>query len=279
MASTIEGSIRHSYIERENVFSVDDSSDTLGQKNTNEEDINRSKIAQRDLGSLSLISSLTLVRYGQWHSEPACLLGFRFQFQARHAHLLRFNEAEIFIEFKARPPGSAQDDPVIVDYGPKKLESTGTDESRTRHLSATFSAKATFGPIEIGPELSTGSDTEYVRHFAAMVETDDWGDRKHRRPNCVKAWLKEDQKQEAGLPLELRVAIIVAHSGPMQATVDVRAGHLFHLLAWPWTGDDPILLQPGISHGEFAGSCPSSEFSGLTQDNWRRLVTPNLEFQ
>ena len=279
MASLAEAHIRHSYAEREKVFSVDDSSDTLGQRNTDEEDVNRSKIAQRDLGDLSVVSSLTLVKYGQWQKKAACLLAFRYQFQARHTHLLRFSEAEIVIEFKSRPPASPQEDPVIVDYGPKKLESTGTDENRKRHLSATFSAKASFGPIEIGPDFSVGRDSEYVRHSAAIVETDDWGDRKHRRPNCVKCWLKEDQKGEAGLPLELRVAVIVAHDGPMQATVDVRAGHLFHLLAWPWTGDDPVLLQPGISHGEFASFTSSLEFSDLTQDDWRRLVTPDLQFQ
>lgn len=264
-----------SFQEREQHFVIDESQEELGQRNESDEDHNRVKILQRDLGGLSIIGSLTRVQYGSWKNEPACLVSMRFQFQKGNAELFRFKKIDMLLQFSARPEGQPSADPVVLDYGPKHLQAPETLEDRTWHYLVTLSAQANVGPMQMGPEAEVGTEGKFTRHYAASVEADDWGNRAHRRPNCVKLWLSEDKKQKKGVPLELHLAIIVTCPGPMQATVRVHADNLFHLLAWPWSADDPILLEPGVEHGEkIRGG--DFDFSDLTSEEWRQMVTPDL---
>jgi hypothetical protein len=276
-ASMAHEEIKQTYQEKEQHFGSDESQEELGQKNQDETDFNRLKILQRDLGCLSIISSLTRVQYGTWAEEPASLVSMRFQFQKGAAELFRFEKVNITVEFTSRPQGDPGADPVVVDYGPKKLQSIGTLEDRTWHYLATLSAKANVGPVEVGPEAETGAEGRYTRHYAAVVESDDWGNRKHPQPNCIKYWLSEDKRQKFGVPLELHIAAVVTHSGPFQATVNVHADNIFHILAWPWTQDDPVLFEPGVPHGDQIRHISRFDFSTLTVDEWRQIVTPDLE--
>lgn len=127
-------------------FIIDESSQELGQRNEHDQDFNRLKITQRDLGSMSVIGSLTKVEYGKWADKDACLISFRFQFQKGNASMFRFEKADIVIEFQARPPGHPDDDPAILRYGPKKLQSTGTTEAHGWHYTASLSANVGVGP-------------------------------------------------------------------------------------------------------------------------------------
>ena len=265
-----------SFQERTRKFIVDESQEELGQHNESDEDYNGIKILQRDLADLSIIGSLARVQYGKWQKEPACLMTIRFQFQKGNAELFRFTKVNILIKFTSRPEGAPDADPIVLSYGPKHLRSTETSEDRSWHYLVTLSAKATAGPMEIGPEAEAGAKGKFTKHYASLVDADDWGDRAHRRPNCVRVWASEDKRQKKGLPMELFVTTITTCPGPMKATVRVQADNIFHLLAWPWSKDDPILLQPGITYGEKIREV-DFDYSELTSEEWRRMVTPDLQ--
>ncbi|KAI1378963.1 hypothetical protein F4677DRAFT_354104 [Hypoxylon crocopeplum] len=269
------------YTAREVAFVVDESSTDLGQKNRDDGDFNRAKLTQRDLAGLSVISSLTKVEYGKWGREDACLIVFRFQFQKGNATLFRFEHAEIVVEFLSRPPSHPDNDPRVLKYGPKRLQSTGTPEDRSWHCNVALSASAGGAPLPIqgGPTLEFGNESNYTRQYAAEIESDDWGNRKHRYPNCLKIWMREDQKQKKGIPLELLAAVVVQTSGPFQAYVNVKVDSIFNLVAWPWSKDDALLLQPGVDFGAPLRTPSAFDFSTLTLDEWRQLVTPDLHFK
>lgn len=259
---------------------VDESSQELGIRNKDDQDFNRVKITQKDLGSLSVIGSLTKVEYGTWAGQDACLIAFRFQFQKGNATTFRFSKADIVIEFQARPPGNPDDDPVVVVYGPKYLRSRGTVEKRDWHYTASLSATAGVqGVFEAGPAIEFGPRGTYSRQYAAVVESDDWGNRKHRRPNCVKIWMREDEKQEDGIPLELNAAIVVQTNRSCQASVSIKVDSIFNLIARPWSRDDPLLLEPGVNFGPPIRQTPKLDFSTITSEEWRQLVTPDLRFR
>ena len=265
------------FTPREVPFVLDDLSPELGIKNQNDTDYNRIKITQRDLGSLSVLASLTKVDYGKWAGQDACLIAFRFQFQKGNATTFRFSKADIAIEFQARPPKDPRDDPAVLRYGPKYLRSTGTAEQVGRHYTASLSASLGQGLVAIEPGIEIGRSSSYTRQYAAEVESDDWGSRKHRRPNCVKIWMREDDKQEQGVPLELLAAVVVQIGGPFQAKVSIKVDSIFNLIAWPWSKDDPLLLEPGVRFGpSLRGSEPDVDFSTITPEEWRLLVTPDL---
>ena len=261
-------------------FIVDESAQELGQRNTDDQDFNRLKITQRDLGSMSVIGSLTKVEYGKWANEDACLISFRFQFHKGNATMFRFEKADIVIEFQARPPGRPDHDPAVLQYGPKKLQSTGTTEAHGWHYTASLSANVGVGPAQAGPTLEFGRHGIHNRQYAAMIESDDWGNRRHRRPNCVKIWLREDEKQKDGIPLELLASVVVQTDRPFQANVSVKVDSIFNLVAWPWSKDDPLLLQPGVNFGTpIRETTTATDFSSLTVEEWRQLVTPDLNFR
>ncbi|KAK1759105.1 hypothetical protein QBC47DRAFT_371074 [Echria macrotheca] len=265
------------FAPREVPFVLDDVSPELGIKNENDTDYNRIKITQKDLGSLSVIGSLTRVEYGKWADRDACLIGFRFQFQKGNSLAYRFSRADIAIEFQARPPKNPGDDPAVLRYGPKYLRSTGTAEQVGWHYTASLSASPGLGPVSIEPGIEIGRSGSYTRQYAAEVESDDWGSRKHRKPNCVKIWMREDDKQEQGIPLELLAAVVVEAGGPFQAKVSIKVDTVFNLIAWPWSKDDPLLLEPGVNFGpSLRSSEPEIDFSTITSEEWRLLVTPDL---
>ena len=276
VGETVDQAVTATYAAREASFVVDESSTDLGQENRHDKDFNRAKLTQRDLGELSVISSLTKVEYGKWSGEDACLIVFRFQFQKGNAKLFRFKSAKIIVEFTSRPPGHPDDDPKIRQYGPKTLQSTGTPESRSSHFMVTLSASA---GGQGGLALELGREGNYTRQYAAKIESDDWGNRKHRHPNCLRIWMREDEKQENGIPLELLAAVVVQTSSPFQAYINVKVDSIFNLIAWPWSKDEPLLLQPGVGYGTPVRTTSPIDFSTLTPDDWRQLVTPDLQLR
>jgi hypothetical protein len=143
---------------------LDESSQDLGIKNRDDNDYNRIKITQRDLGSLSVVGSLTKVEYGKWVDHDACLIAFRFQFHRGRATAFRFSEADIVIEFQARPPGDPDNDPAVLRYGPKFLRLlAGTPENLGRHYTASLSASAGVSGAEASPTVEFGRSGDHVR--------------------------------------------------------------------------------------------------------------------
>ncbi|KAK4225995.1 hypothetical protein QBC38DRAFT_240715 [Podospora fimiseda] len=264
-------------------FTIDESSQELGQENKHAQDFNRFKLTQRDLGSMSVIGTLTKVEHGKWgpSNKPACLLCFRFQFQKGNAKLFRFEKAFIVIEFQARPPTHPKDDPAVLRYGPKRLQSVGTTATESWQYTIELSATVGIGPVQAGPTVEFGRQIIYDRHYAETIESDDWGNRRHSRPNCVRIWLREDEKQKDGIPLELLACVVVETTArSFQANVSVKVDSFFNLIAWPWSKDDPLLLEPGVNFGTpIREKTGETDFSSLTADEWRQLVTPDLHFR
>lgn len=276
MADLSEAAIQQSFTERTCRLTRNDSHQELGQTNEGEDDINRAKVHHRDLASLSLVASLSRVQYGTWKGDKACLLGLRFQFVKGTHTVFRFEHADILIEFTSRPSTGPKDDPEVKDYGPKSLKRAASEETRTSHWTAKFSAKGTAGPVEIGPELEGGNEREYTRHYATEVGSIDWGDRHHRRPNCVKVWMKEDKKEADGLPVEVFAAVVFTFEGLAQAAVTVKTSFWFDALAYPWTSEDPIFLKEGVGYGNPIRCNEAIDFAELTIYEWAQMVTPDL---
>lgn len=85
--------------------------------------LRRTKIFHRDLASLSLIATHTRTQFGYHGAHPAALLSFRFQFLGSNSsHAQRFSKADIRVSFS---PGV-----VVADFGPKHLQSSGTEGQR-----------------------------------------------------------------------------------------------------------------------------------------------------
>ncbi|KAF2163916.1 hypothetical protein M409DRAFT_57027 [Zasmidium cellare ATCC 36951] len=244
----------------------------------------RFKITHRDLSNLSLLAHVTRVQYGYFHDDPACLLGLKFQFQSGGGgshHAWRFERADIRIQFEGRD--GEGEDPVVVDYGPKRLVSNGTDERRDWWCSATLSATAST-PVAITPSasasLSAGQTSSYTHHTATEISGAEFTDHAHSEPTIVKFWLREDERQKSRIPLEFACAVVVKYAGgggPFQATVDVKVGPVFDLLATPWGPESPVVLEPGVEFGEGVGLGQGQvvDFARLGAEEWRDLVAPD----
>ena len=112
-----------------------------------------------------------------------------------------------------------------------------------------------------------------------VIKANSWGDKSHKCPNTVKYWLKENKRQQGGIPEQLNATIVLIYEGPFQAVVDVRSTVIFDILAQPWTKDDLVLFEPGIEVGPPVRDNRDSEFSTLNEEDWRRIVTSNLDDQ
>lgn len=179
--------------------------------------------------------------------------------------------------------GGIEDDPVVVDYGPKRLRSSlGADEKREWHLTATLAAGLPT-PIDVlpMPGISASTSRSWEEHHAASVEASDFPSRDHTRPDGVRFWLRENDKQRGGLPIDFYCAAIVKYTTAFQASVHVKAGPVFDIFARPWTITDPILFEPGVEFGleENGPSVDggSKDFAALSPGQWRKLVTPDLD--
>ena len=269
--------IRATYNARRRAFELDEAGAELGQKNEDDQDFNRSKVHQRDLGDLSIVATLPRVEYGSWDGKSACLVTFSFSFDSGNVKSCRFTSARIIIEFTSREADSS--DPIVVNYGPKRLLGQKTEENRRWLYAGEFEAKASIGPFEVGPTLRAESEGFFTRTYMEVIKANSWGDKSHKCPNTVKYWLKENKRQQGGIPEQLNATIVVIYEGPFQAVVDVSSTVIFDILAQPWTKDDPVLFEPGIEVGPPVRDSRDSEFSTLNEEDWRRIVTSNLDDQ
>lgn len=238
----------------------------------------RTVIHHRELVGLNLVSNLTRIQYGYWHDEPACLIGFTFQFLgSEHGHRwARFDRADVTIKFHKTENESEGPDPEVVDFGPKHLVTgnNGTEEKREWHLSANLPA-VTLGAIPV-LGLSGGVSRTYGKRYASSVEGASIPSHGHTAPDMVRFWIREDAKQKEGLPLEFDCAVVVTFAAPasFRATVSVKAGAVFDMLAQPWSEAEPVLFQHGIELGELIGKAKMGivDFATLDVRDWGRMV-------
>ena len=270
-------SIKRTYTTRRRVFDLDEAGTALGQKNEGDQDFNRTKVHQRDLGDLSIVSTLSRVEYGLWDGKSACLITFSFSFDSRNVKTCRFTSARIIIEFTSRQAGCS--DPIVVNFGPKRLLGQKTEEDRRWLYAGEFEAKINIGPFQVGPNLRAESEGSFTRTYTEVIKAKEWGDRNHKHPNTVKYLLKENKRQEGGIPDHLNATVVVIYDSPFQAVVDVSSTAIFDLLARPWTKDDPVLFEPGVEEGLPVRDNRDSEFSTLNEEDWKRIVTSSLDAQ
>ncbi|PPJ58589.1 hypothetical protein CBER1_11393 [Cercospora berteroae] len=238
----------------------------------------RTVIHHRELVGLNLISNLTRIQYGYWHDEPACLVGFTFQFLgSEHGNRwVRFDRADVTIKFHKTESEAEGQDPEVVDFGPKHLVTgnNGTEEKREWHLSANLPA-VTLGAIPV-LGLSAGVSRTYEKRYASSVEGASVPSHGHTAPDMVRFWIREDAKQKEGLPLEFDCAAVVTFAAPasFRATVGVKAGAVFDMLAQPWSEAEPVLFQHGVELGEPVGKARMGmiDFAALDVQDWGRMV-------
>lgn len=180
------------------------------------------------------------------------------------------------MKFEASDDG---EDPIVLDYGPKRLVSNGTDEKRDWWYSATLSAtNSTAVAITPTASVSAGQSGSHQHRFATEVSSAGFTDRDHREPNIVKFWLREDERQKSRIPLEFDCAVIVKYSGgPFQATVEVKVGPVSDLLATPWTPESPAMFEPGVGYGEQVKAGQIVDFAKLGPEEWRDLIASDLK--
>ncbi|CAK4023852.1 Hypothetical predicted protein [Lecanosticta acicola] len=249
--------------------------------------ISRLRTQNRSLGSLSLIATHTRTQFAFYKNDPACLLTFRFQFLGS-SNAFRFQKADVRIEFKAASSShaaaaaaAAAAAPVVVDYGPKHLSSAGTDGQRNWWYNATLSASANgMVPVPVGPSISMGGGGSHGKHTAVTVEGADFAAHGQQEANIAKFWLREDEQRQDGVPCDFECAVIVKWTDSFEAQIDVKVGPLFDWLASPWPSSSPIIIQRGVDYGEPIRATPAvdMDFSTLTLEEWRKLVTPQLDF-
>ncbi|KAF2217851.1 hypothetical protein CERZMDRAFT_80514 [Cercospora zeae-maydis SCOH1-5] len=216
-------------------------------------------IHHRELIGLNLISNLTRIRF-----ERADIT-------------IKFSDAENALE-------GERSDPEIVDFGPKHLVTSssgstssthhGTEEKREWHLSANLPA-IPLGSIP-GLGFSAGISRSYEKRYASSVEAASVPSHGHVVPDTARFWIREDGKQREGLPLEFDCAVIVTYAAPasFRATVSVKAGAVFDMLAQPWSEAEPVLFQHGVELGEEIGKATmgSVDFATLDARDWGELI-------
>lgn len=267
--------VLQTYQRRVSAFQVDESSVELGQRNASATEYNRVKIHQRDLRNHTVEARLTRVEYGTWEGQTACLVALKFSFHSSGSKALRFTRGSISVGFTSRDTRNR--DPAVVNFGPKRLFGSKTSGSLTWSYGGAFSFKATAGPVEIGPEVQATRDLVFERQYLQVINVWGWGDRRHVEPNHVKCSLDENPLEESGIPEELSLTMIVTFEGAFQARVSVGTTAIFDLLAYPWTKDDPVLFQPGVSYGPAMRASGTTDFATLTRAEWEKLVTASLD--
>ncbi|KAI9774564.1 MAG: hypothetical protein M1840_002813 [Geoglossum simile] len=267
----MEGNQPELTFSRKIKFELDPHSGDLGQKNNGASDPNREKIMQRELGALAIIASLERVEFGSFKGESACLVSCVFQFLDGNAQFLRFTDAMIHIEFQKRE--GQGEDPAVLNFGPRTIVGEKTIENRLWCYELVMPCHINVWPLDIGLEPTVRRESEFDRQHFMEIRGNLYGDRKHQRPNCVRWTVKENSKQRSGIPDLLRCTAIVKYTDAFQVVVKVSSDAIFHVLAYPWTKDDPVLIEAGNSFGASVRDNGDSDFSTLTNDEWAKIVS------
>ncbi|SMR52696.1 unnamed protein product [Zymoseptoria tritici ST99CH_1E4] len=210
---------------------------------------------------LGLTATITHIQYGLYHTQPACLIGFAFQFhdssparQQKH----HFEKVEVDITFSSTS-------------APSSTRVVGADE---------------FTIVDFAPNHDTASTQPF------KVDAQVLCDHAHRTPNKIKFFLHSDAASATHatisappakeMVMDFTAAIVVTYQQPasIQTTVDVKCGPVFELHAQPWAKEGPLILQSGVEIGErLTGTKRNGavDFADLGGEGWRRVLTERTE--
>ncbi|KAK2691437.1 hypothetical protein QWA68_008919 [Fusarium oxysporum] len=202
----------------------------LGQHNVDDTST-RTKITHIDFFGLGVIGSVCSVAYGTWSdsltspTSPAALVVMQFDFRAGSG-LLRYKSAEISISFKGQKPGTCH--PVIRQFFPTSNKSRGSQPALRRSASMLPSDPFIWSPDEF------------------IIRGKTWLSKGVQEPDEVTWTINEIHGSKFGICEPVKLAFIVAHQGPFQATVEVEATTAISLIKisnTPWSRDDPLLFD------------------------------------
>jgi protein SERAC1 len=246
----------------------------LGQHNFDDTST-RTKITHIEGAGYGLIGRVLALAYGSWSKQPAALLVMEFSFRAGKGSL-RYKDAEISISFEPRTVSSGKTPnataPVVSSWYPKN-----------NRISKRQTANAGSGLNHIptaawDPTLDSSQPAEQSMWPAEefWIRGRQWS-RKHRQEPHEVIWnVTEIKGSTTGISEEIRLAVIVTHSGSFRAVVGVKATIGFGLPVknFPWSQDDPLLFDGTTPKG----ACPStSDFNAITnQDLLIYLSDSNL---
>ncbi|KAH7227531.1 hypothetical protein BKA60DRAFT_553072 [Fusarium oxysporum] len=202
----------------------------LGQHNADDTST-RTKITHIDFFGLGVIGSVCSVAYGTWSdsptspTSPAALVVMQFDFRAGSGPL-RYKSAEISISFKGQKPGTSH--PVIHQFFPTSNKSRGSQPALRRSASMLPSDPFIWSPDEF------------------IIRGKTWLSKGVQEPDEVTWNINEIHGSKFGICEPVKLAFIVAHRGPFQATVEVEATTAINLIKisnTPWSRDDPLLFD------------------------------------
>ncbi|KAK2477469.1 hypothetical protein H9L39_09957 [Fusarium oxysporum f. sp. albedinis] len=202
----------------------------LGQHNVDDTST-RTKITHIDFFGLGVIGSVCSVAYGTWSdsptspTSPAALVVMQFDFRAGSGPL-RYKSAEISISFKGQKPGTSH--PVIHQFFPTSNKSRSSQPALRRSASMLPSDPFIWSP------------DEYI------IRGKTWLSKGVQEPDEVTWTINEIHGSKFGICEPVKLAFIVAHRGPFQATVEVEATTAISLIKisnTPWSQDDPLLFD------------------------------------
>ncbi|KAB5522810.1 hypothetical protein GE09DRAFT_1293597 [Coniochaeta sp. 2T2.1] len=238
-----------SWAPRFRTFSEDDGSAKLGQHNADDSTSTRTKITHLEFAGFGLVGSVSSVAYGSWMESKAMLLVMQFDFRAKQG-ALRFKRAEICVSFEAQTSSSQasnhRQQPVVCRIIPA--------DNRSRSPPASSSSSKALTDSDVGN--FTWPSGEY------SVSARKWTGRDSEVENEIIWKLQETKGSKFGICDSIRLAAVVAWSGPFKATVDVSATTALgvQLRNLPWSKDDPLLFDGVTCKGI---PLPDSDFSTL----------------
>lgn len=249
---------------------------TLGQVNT--DDRTRDKITHSEFLGCGIIGSVEGVHYGTWEDKPACLVLMQFLFRS-NTGFLRLKRADLTICFHEGADQILRSEtPSICLFSPRKIY--GDPHPETRKWTADMGITMGFdsGAVSVGPNVSMARESEITKEHRLQIKGKLWGRRKSSVKDKIQWELEEAKKMNYGIPDIFNIGLVVLYNGPFQATVNVRAttAASVPITCPPWSKDDPLLFDTRTTKGK---TLPKTKFEELLEEDWRKLVPHDEEWQ
>lgn len=237
-----------------------------------------SKVTHKELWDAGVIGMVSRVSWGKYHGKDACLVVFCFSLRSGD-HTLRFRNANVKITFEPRPSSpKAQNNPSVLVYAPRKIYGIPTTESKKLIYNVELSAKASVGPLEVGPSASIGKESSFEKENRFKIVGNLWATKNGSDWDIVYWDVKENRKVKHGIPDRLNVGVIVSAHSPFQGIVEVTVDTPLKdgLFGFPWSKDSPVPFYPGVPKGP---NPQVNDFEKFTEEDWRAMIPYDEEWK